>query len=399
MATISQTIRYNPPPIAEFPTLVLLVNKDDENRYKYQLIVYHEELSTFYGPYYSPPNSVKYIQILGNRIDEINNIYKTYQLFHEQGELPNRIEELQRRLEVIGSEFYKDLFDTSFKELYWNTLRDKVTSILVRSEELMIPWELLKPSQRSSEEQFWGEKFCISRCLTEQKDLKIIEIKDFAIIAPAQYVETQDEHYNSAQLEVNSIKSIFLDIEINEVVPPNKDEVLKLFETSRAFSCLHFIGHCKYNSTDPKKSALVLIEEQRLHANELTGRTLNFAENNPTFVFLNACASAGDSYYVAGINGWLRVFAIDAECCGFVGTSWEVSHFAACQFTKSFYSNLLKKEGGLTKCLAKAAQEARLELKSQYPGDPSWLSYVVYAYPFARFYVLENVNSESEGEK
>ncbi len=334
----------------------------------------------------SPKNLNDYIEILGNRIERVNQIYSKYDQFQKNGSLsPQSISELQRDLEIIGIELYRNLFDDEFKALYWDILKDNVKSVLIHSEDLRIPWELVRPSKDEAEDLFWGEKFELARYPKNLRMPRTIHVRKIVLISPPLSQDSSEVfHRSSAQEEFDLIRQAFSNVDFEEVNPPNKQAIEQLFQQSNSFSNLHYFGHCRFVQLDPDASCLILANGETLMAREVVGRLLGFASNgNQAFIFMNACASAGDNFNFSGVNGWIRVFVYDAKCSGFIGTCWEVSHFAACKFSAFFYNSVTNSSGLMT--VARALKDARLDLRDLYPGDPSWLSYTIYGEPFAKF--------------
>lgn len=334
----------------------------------------------------SPRNLGDYIGILENRIKRVNQIYSDYEQLQRTESLnPQNISRLQRDLEIIGIELYKYLFDDEFKALYWNVLKDHVKSVVIHSEDLRIPWELVKPSKDETEDLFWGEKFELARYPKNLIMPRTIHVRRFVFISPPLSQNSSEVfHSLSAREELNLIKQTFNNVDFEEVNPPDKQALEQLFQQSNSFSNLHYFGHCRFLQSDPDTSCLILANGETLMAREVAGRLLGFASNgNQAFIFMNACASAGDNFNFSDVNGWIRVFVYDAKCSGFIGTGWEVSHFAACKFSAFFYNSVTNSSGLMT--VARALKDARLSLRDLYPGDPSWLSYTIYGEPFAKF--------------
>jgi hypothetical protein len=392
--TKTEKASFIPRQSEERADVVLWVEQDGsgDKRYKYQLICDHPNLARSYGPYVSPQNLSDYIRLLENRIRRINGIYASYEkAIINQGLNEEVIARLQKDLELIGLDLYTNLFDGEFKKTYWESLRNtNISSLVIHSDELRIPWELIKPHHENIEDSFWGERFELARYPKNLRMPRTIEVERLVILSPFLAQQSCEAgRRDSAQRELEVIRENLNGIDCNEVQDHSKIALEKLFRTPGAFSHLHYFGHCKFEPQDPDESYLLFANGEKLLAREVTGISLGFASNgSQPFIFINACASAGSDFYFSGVNGWVKVFIHDAKCSGFIGTSWEVSHFAACKFSEFFYDDMINSNDVMT--VASALRSARLNLKLNYPGDPSWLSYTVYAEPFARFLLLQN---------
>ena len=93
-------------------------------------------------------------------------------------------------------------------------------------------------------------------------------------------------------------------------------------------------------------------------------------------VFLNACQVGRQGYSLTGTGGFARAF-VNSGAGAFISTHWSVGDMPAFDFSETLYKKLLD---GKNMMVAVAA--ARKAAKNQ--KELSWLSYVVYADPYAR---------------
>jgi len=105
-------------------------------------------------------------------------------------------------------------------------------------------------------------------------------------------------------------------------------------------------------------------------------RTARLEERTP-LVFLNACETGDQGASLTDWGGWPRAFC-ETGAGAFIGTSWSVRERPATTFATAFYDAMLD---GRT--LAEAAGAARSAAKQL--GDASWLAFVVYGHPMARW--------------
>jgi len=93
-------------------------------------------------------------------------------------------------------------------------------------------------------------------------------------------------------------------------------------------------------------------------------------------VFLNACQVGRQGYNLTGTGGFARAF-VKSGAGAFVSTHWSVGDLSALDFSKTFYEQLLDGKNMMT-----AVAAARQAAKNK--EEMTWLSYVVYADPYAR---------------
>jgi CHAT domain-containing protein len=210
------------------------------------------------------------------------------------------------------------------------------------------------------------EEFDLTRWLSGTAPPDVISLERLGLIVATSGLE-------SAESEAAEIRQLLGDKV--EDVSPSGDAVYQLLKTG-GFSGLHFACHGEYNAKEPDWSNLYLTEGATLCPIDVDGEKLVFGKVRP-FVFLNACETGQGGYALTGMGGWAEAFVRRASSSGFVGSIWQAHDESAYKFAVTFYRNLL--EG---KTVAEAARLARRSIKRA--GDPTWLSYTVYANPLAR---------------
>lgn len=346
------------------PDLTILFDRvpvgESRHYYRYRLLSYKRELNLWFDEFHTPETSVTPQGFLEETFAHLNRMHSqatdSEALFFE-------------RLNSIGTNLYGRLFPDDLKALYWETLRDNVQSIVIISYEPWIPWELVRPfhpDTKQAEDGFLCEKFDLTRWLSGAAPPDVISLERLGLI-----VATSD--LESAESEAVEIKQLFG--EKAEDVSPSGEAVYQLLKTG-GFSGLHFACHGEYNAKEPDWSNLYLAEGATLCPIDVDGDKLVFGKDRP-FVFLNACETGQGGYALTGLGGWAEAFIRRANGSGFVGSIWEANDESAYKFAVSFYRNLL--EG---KTVAEAARLARRSIRRA--GDPTWLSYTVYANPLAR---------------
>jgi hypothetical protein len=321
---------------------------------------YRRELSLWFDEFHTQETTATPQSILEETFAHLNQMHS---------EMVDNETLFFERLNSIGTNLYGRLFPDDLKALYWDRLRDQVKSIVIISYEPWVPWELVRPfhpETKQAEDGFLCEKFDLTRWLHGTAPPDVISLERLGLIAAASGLEL-------AGVEAAEIKQLFGDKA--EDVSPSGEAVFRLLKTG-GFSGLHFACHGTYNAKDPDWSTLHLEEGTTLCPIDIDGDKLVFGKDHP-LVFLNACETGQGGYALTGMGGWADAFIRRARSSGFIGSIWEANNESACKFAVTFYRYLLE-----DKTVAEATRLARQSIKRA--GDPTWLSYTVYANPLAR---------------
>jgi len=272
-----------------------------------------------------------------------------------------------KRLNSLGANLYDQLFPEKLKRIYWEKLRDQVETVQIISVDPWIPWELVRPYHPDAleEDDFLCEQFALTRWLAGKSSPDVIDFQKLALVVAASDLPSTVE-------EAEALRRL-PGVQVQDI-PPSLLDVYDLLETG-GFNCLHFACHGEYDRRNPDQSAVLLEGGQRFRPNDIAGKKRTFGRDEP-LIFLNACETGRAGFALTGLGGWARAF-IGAGAGGFVGSIWEAHDESAYKFAVAFYGHLL--EG---KTVAEAAKLARRSIRRA--GDPTWLSYTVYANPLAR---------------
>lgn len=275
-----------------------------------------------------------------------------------------------RELALKGAMLFQDLLPRDLRVLLWS-LRDRIRTLQVLSEEPWIPWELLKLQGRNAngrvvEGSFLCEAFAVTRWFPGIGRRPELRLRRMAVVIPtdSDLRYAQDERGYllslavSGQRQVTEIPANFLDVE----------DALSQGE----YDSWHFAGHGKFVAPDPNRSAIVLEQGQRLCAGHIYGQISNCGLAQP-LIFMNACQTGQQALSLTGMGGWARRF-IEAGAAGFIAPLWSVYDKAAYQFTQAFYNHLLSGE-----TIGQAVREARTAIE---PLNDRW-AYTVFADPLA----------------
>lgn len=288
---------------------------------------------------------------------------------------------LIREVESLGEGLFEQLLPPELQQIYWDQIKPlvdqgRIKSLLINSDEPWIPWELIKPyrwNDADDSEQsgpFLVEQFTLSRWLARPLPGGV-DIKQATLVMPEvdlPYVQEERDYFTSlAQQHALQIQGPL----------QLRNDVIDCMRTG-GFQLLHFATHGTYNAQDAERSELYL-GDQNLTPADLAGGDLRGLRAARPLVFLNACDSGKAGLDLTGIGGWAHKFFADGRATAFIGTLWEVSDDLAADFSCSFYRGL--EEG---KTLGEALRAARLQIRAQEPGNPTWLAYALYGDPNAR---------------
>jgi len=129
--------------------------------------------------------------------------------------------------------------------------------------------------------------------------------------------------------------------------------------------------------------------DAKLVIRSLSPTSLELEARRP-LVFLNACHTGVTGFSLTGIAGWAEGF-LSAGAGAFIGAYWAIEDAPEARFTEVFYTAVL---GGSP--IAAALRQARLAIREEFPGDPTWLAYTLYAHPLAVSEDVEDATAEPE---
>ena len=276
----------------------------------------------------------------------------------------------KRKLESKGNFLFERLLPAELGDLFWD-LQGKVKTVLVQSNEGIIPWELFKlwkrrPGGMVEEGSFLCEAFALTRWITGFEPQMEFPFESVAWIAPKGGLEWSIHGDSPVMLEAQGIS-------VHEI-PPTFIAVHDALASGK-YDALHFSTHSSSAGGDPSRWKLYLEDQEGLTPEDLVGHAGNLGVTRP-LVFLNACQTGMNSDTITGVSGWATQF-IRAGCGAFVGSYWNLSDESASAFQEAFYRHFLAGEP-----LGEAIRLARQDVKRL--GDPTWLSYTAYSHPEAR---------------
>lgn len=282
-----------------------------------------------------------------------------------------------RRLERIGQRLHRELFNEEMRREYRERIRGKVKTLEIVSDEPWIPWELIKPYDDGVDDDFLCLQYHFSRWVSGgTAPAAEIKVDSLVCIAPT------DANLPAAQQERGFVRSLAAQYGPTDRSPEEarRDLVEALLEGNDKAMLWHFACHGNYDDRAPDNSPLILEGGWRLRPNDLVGRAQTRLSTDRPLVFLNACRVGQGGLSLTGLGGWAKVLVQDCRVGALIAPLWSVNDEAARYFAEAFYQAL--QEPGMT--LAAATRRAREKTRENYPTDPTYLAYSLYAHPNAR---------------
>ena len=287
---------------------------------------------------------------------------------------PEQRKVAELRLAAKGSSLFEEIFPPDLQVLLWS-LKDRIQTVQIQSEEPWIPWELVKLVGQDEEDlpvdgPFLCEGFAVTRWMRSVKPKPALSLKRLALVQPkgsglAHAASERDYLLGlaSGERQVERVEARYLDVVENL--------------TAGQHDGWHFTGHGSFRESDPNRSGLELEERGKLRPDDLSGSVRRLGRSKP-LVFLNACQVGRSAMSLTDVGGFAGKF-LKAGAGAFVGAHWSIEDEIAYEFAQEFYDRLLAGEA-----IGQATQASRLAVKEKHDGDPTWLAYTVFADPFAQ---------------
>ena len=274
------------------------------------------------------------------------------------------------KLRGMGLRFFDELFPRPLQALLWS-LRHRVASLLILSEDPWIPWELccLQGEEGGSytEGSFFCEAFDMTRWLGGKAYFTRFAMERLALL------ERGATPLPGAERERGALVALFNAHGQVHTIPARLRDLTAAM-TAGGFDAWHLSGHGAHHEKTPFV-CLSLQDDAILTPDNISGKKRNLGLNHP-LVFMNCCYSGRAGLSLTGISGWAHKL-IDIGAGAFVGTQWAVDDEAAYRFSHAFYTFFL--EG----CpLGEAVRRARVQIRRM--GEATWLAFTVFGHPLAR---------------
>jgi hypothetical protein len=276
-----------------------------------------------------------------------------------------------RRLASKGVELFQDLFPRDLQEQLWS-LRSRIASVQVQSDEPWIPWELCRlctheDDGRIVEGPFLSEAYAVTRWRPGLPQQLTLTLNNVALVVPKDSQLPYAPKERDYLLSLNSAERTVSPVRAGEL------EVLEALASGR-YDGWHFSGHGSATAPGANGAIMLLEDSEVLTPSLLRGEPQNLGRTHP-LVFLNACQLGQSAMSLTCIGGWADEF-LNAGAGAFIGAYWSVDDTAAYDFAQALYDRLI-----IGVPIGRAVQEARTAIKA---GDSStWLAYMVFAAPLA----------------
>ncbi|MET0626220.1 MAG: CHAT domain-containing protein [Pyrinomonadaceae bacterium] len=278
----------------------------------------------------------------------------------------------------FGLELYRRT-PVTFKTAFWELTRmlgPNFKTILVVSDDPVIPWELVLPvsDDRRVERGHLGTEFQMARWhieggnLIKPRGASTLRIEKIYAIIPSysggSALAGQKQEWDELSAFDNSVN-----------VHASYEEVEKLFGDLPS-GVIHFAGHgvIETGAREFDEYRIELEGGKLLSLQLWKGMTHNRRRNAP-LIFFNACDVGATSKVAGFVDGWAPA-ALNAGASGYIGTLWPVGDVGAAEFGVGFYRRLRERARGRFVPVAELLRETRrLFLES---GDPTALAYIYY---------------------
>lgn len=351
-------------PSPQLPDLTLFVEEweaGDDTQFRILLTANDPALELnlhTYGPFTLELDPAKFFQEFFDEIEELPLKTKSQR------------DVADRRLAAKGAYLSQTLLPQDLRDKLWS-VRDRITSIIVQSEEPWIPWELCKLTGRDGdrvvEGPFLCEAYTITRWLPGVGFKRPLTLRNLALVVPS------DSGLPLSGAEKAYVSSLAGRHRKVTEVPATFAELQDAF-ASGVYDGWHFTGHGAARDENPDRSPIILSEGESFTPESLSGSAANVGLPHP-LVFINACQVGRAGMALTGIGGWANRF-IEAGAGAFIGAYWSVFDEPAFAFATEVYTRLL---AGVP--VGRAVRDARLAIRRS--GDPTWLAYTVFADPLA----------------
>lgn len=303
--------------------------------------------------------------------------------------------EVDKELAAIGHDLYKELFPPELRTEY-SQFRNHIRSLLIVSDEPWIPWEIVKPYSTEGDDHYDDDFLCcqfeMTRWLAKGAPL-LREVAATRIAAVEAGVSLSSRKLCHAHEEVEFLQKIAErrdGVEFQALFDATYPDTMDLLERG-GNGVLLFVGHGETDADDPNESRFLLNDGRSLRPRDLHGLIERTLQHDRPLVFFNSCQVAQQDFSLTRIGGWAARWVRECGCGAFVGPQWSVDDSLACLFSQSFFAAL---DSGET--FGQAAQSARLRVRAEAQGRPSWLAYTIYAHPNGRLHLGGRSETASE---
>ena len=318
------------------------------------------------------------------RQDYIKHLYEELENFWADDEL--EYDSFMIKLQARGVEIFDKLIPLKLRRVLWDA-RDKLKTIQVISDEPFIPWELAylkEPGKKAKRDSCFLAEIGMVRWLAEAEQFPPLKLRlrdgKASYVIPS-YPPASGYQLQGAQEERKMLERV---LSANSITATSM-KVQTAIEKPGHFDILHFACHGLANPSSIWDAGLMMKGKMKNASyqqdNLISSQVEAFADMKEVgapgpLVFLNACQVGRQGYSLTGTGGFARAF-VNSGAGVFISTHWSVGDTPAFNFSETLYKKLLEGKNIMT-----AVAQARKSAKNK--EELTWLSYVVYADPYAR---------------
>lgn len=338
------------------------VSPDDPRNLKFEVVSRDPDLDLNFRDFGSVQLAMEPAQYVRELVQDLSNLpLKT----------EDEREVAKRKVLGKGGTLFESLLPKDLRQLLWD-LQNKVLTVQIVSDDPYIPWELMRlrarEGRRTLEGPFLCEGFALTRWLLGETESQVLPVRHMALVIPKTSGLPAVGGEREDVLALHGVER-----EVTEI-PAKYREVTRALADG-CYDAWHFGGHGATYTEDPGLWNLGL-EDQPLRPEDMGSEAGNLRPLRP-LVFFNGCHTGRSGWTLSGLGGWPKAL-LGAGAGAFIGSLWAVKDKKARSFAKTFYESFL---GGQP--IGEAVRQARLRLRDEFPGDPTWLAYTVFANPLA----------------
>jgi len=331
------------------------------------------------------PEVLRYTQRLENRAAYAANLFKAINdKWRESGDRPDDFMEF---LQEKGAHLFEELFPQKLQEKLWKH-RNQLKSILLLADEPYFPWELvhLKPPVgplRGRTQRFLGQYGLLRwqfLSFPPKPELRKRQGRVFSVCPD--YVDP------ALRLDEITAEAEFLSEKFDATAVRASEAKVKALLRNREVDILHFSGHGIASTQDVADAQILLrgravgrsFKRESISADTVAelGRLAGTDGSGP-LVVLNACQVGISGVELSSLGGFARAF-LEAGAQAFVSCLWSVKETPSRVFVETLYDRLLKGDS-----ISEAAVRARITARDSTDDAATWLAFVIYARPDAKF--------------
>jgi hypothetical protein len=247
------------------------------------------------------------------------------------------------------------------------------SSILIHSDEMIFPWELLIPNdapEGSTVLNPLGVAHILGRWkpgLNSKPKEQMLKVKKIRVLNP-DYLPPDTLPW--AAEEAVQLQQLFPKL-VSLVRPADLPAVEKLFEEPDV-QILHFSGHGDVNLNNPNLNKILLEKSAKFEALRLSATKLCSVAQ--PVVYMNACSVGNVGITVGRAGGFASNFVTNG-CSGVIAPLWPINDKTSMEFALALYGKLK---------LGRAVGEALQELRDQHAEDPTYCAYTFFGDPWVR---------------